>query len=525
MAESATKSPIPLRPETPPSDQSSELINKLRKNRSNEVVFAVVGYAGSGTSFVANNLTAYLENNGFTPVQIRARTVLDNYAMATGAGIPDNRLPPIERIAEYQRLGDDLRQKSKEFGSVAGYMIREIKKIRDKSGDETKNVYILDSLKHPHEVDLLRHVYGNGFCLIGVGCRPDIRSLRLQTKLNIHSPDDLGLMVFVQRDAEDSENKFGQQVNDTFHRADYFVDNTPSRENVEDFTLPDEIKRIYDIVFTGEIHRPRSEERGMYHAQAAAMRSSCLSRQVGASIMDSNGELIAVGTNEVPKYGGGAYDESMENDDRCFRKRGECSNTVQQEAIIKDVFDQLKKHDLLHSAATKQKLDKALKLTRVKSLIEFSRSVHAEMDALLGLVRSGTKLPDESVLFSTTYPCHNCARHLVAAGIKKVVYLEPYAKSMAIDLHDDSIADNKSEKESVGKVRFIPYQGVSPRLFKAVYMKTSELKHKKTGKMLSEQEIQRDTTAIWTKTYKDFEKDVIQFIDDIESKEVQDAIK
>jgi deoxycytidylate deaminase len=327
----------------------------------------------------------------------------------------------------------------------------------------------------------------------------------------------------VQRDAEDSENKFGQQVNDTFHRADYFVDNTYNREQEGEFTLPEEIKRIFDIVFTGEIHRPRSEERGMYHAQAAAMRSSCLSRQVGASILDSNGDVISVGTNEVPKYGGGAYDGSGVNDDRCFRARGECSNTVQQAAIIKDVFEKLEKHGLLKPAVTEETLDKALKSTRVKSLIEFSRSVHAEMDALLGLVRSGTKLPDKSVLFSTTYPCHNCARHIVAAGITKVVYLEPYAKSMAIDLHDDSIADNKSEKDSTGKVRFAPYQGVSPRLFKAVYMKTGELKDRKTGKVLSEREMQRDTTAIWTKTYREFEDDVIQFIADIESKEVRDA--
>src|SRR4029079_6585698 len=126
---------------------------------------------------------------------------------------------------------------------------------------------------------------------------------------------------------------------------------------------------------------------------------------------------------------------------------------------------------------------------------------------------------------STTYPCHSCARHIVAAGIKKVVYLEPYAKSMAINLHDDSIVDNKSEKESVDKVRFMPYQGVSPRLFKAVYMKTGELKDKKTGKILSEPEMRSDSRALWTKTYKEFEKDVIQFIEEIESKGVQEAPK
>ena len=256
----------------------------------------------------------------------------------------------------------------------------------------------------------------------------------------------------------------------------------------------------------------------MYYAHAAAMRSSCLSRQVGASIMDPKGGLVSVGANEVPKFGGGSYDESSITDDRCFKKRGKCSNTVEQEAIIVQIFDQLKSAKLLSSTATENMLSDALKPTRVRALIEFSRSVHAEMDALLGLVRSGTKLPDESVLFSTTYPCHNCARHIVAAGVSKVVYLEPYAKSMAISLHDDSIADNKSEKESDGKVRFVPYQGVSPSLYKAVYLKTG-LKDKKTGEILPEEKMRRDTTAIWTKTYVEFEADVIQFIENqIESK-------
>ena len=157
-----------------------------------------------------------------------------------------------------------------------------------------------------------------------------------------------------------------------------------------------------------------------------------------------------------------------------------------------------------------------MKATRLKALIEFSRSIHAEMDALLGLVRSGTKLPDNAVLFTTTYPCHNCARHIVAAGVKKVVYLEPYAKSLAIDLHDDSIADNKSDLESEGKVRFLPYQGVSPNLYKAVYLKTDNLKDKKTGKVLDDLQ-RRDTTMIWTKTYKEFEEDVIGFLSTIES--------
>lgn len=519
MAEAIQKKVIQIQKATA-SAKSKELINQLRGNRSNEVVFAVVGYAGSGTSFVVDQLSEYLQSSGYIPIKIKARKALDDYAGKAGISIPNTALSAIKRTTEYQKIGDDLRNESNEYGAVAAYMIREIKSIRDTAGNESKNVYILDSLKHPHEVDLLNHVYGNSFCLIGVGCRPDIRTKRLQTKFGITNAKDTNLLKFVERDAEDSFNKFGQQVNNTFHRADYFVDNTPTRELEDIFTLPDELKRIYDIVFTGAIHRPRSEERGMYHAHAAAMRSSCLSRQVGASILDGNGDIVSVGSNEVPKFGGGAYDETHPNDDRCFLHRKECSNTVQQEAIIDDVFNQLNDNNLLLTTTTKSNIDEVLKLTRLKSLIEFSRSIHAEMDALLCLVRSGTKLPDNSVLFTTTYPCHNCARHIVAAGIKKVVYLEPYAKSMAIDLHNDSIADNKSELESTGKVRFIPYQGVSPQLYKAVYLKTGDLKDKKTGKILEDKDLIRDTTAIWTKTYKEFENDVIGFIDKIENEKV-----
>lgn len=509
------KTDIPIRIQPSQEPKSGELINKLRAHQSNEIVFAVVGYAGSGTSFVAHKLKSYLEKNEYKPVEIKARKVLDEYAdQKVDLEIPLSSAEPIEKTTQYQKIGDDLRKNSKEYGAVAAYMIREIKKIRDQSEVSDKNVFILDSLKHPHEVDLLRHVYGNGFCLIGVGCRPDIRNVRLETKFNIDDTRATNLKDFTQRDAEDSENKYGQQVDKTFHRSDYFVDNTPSREDVERFSLPDELKRVFDIVFTGKIHRPRSDERGMYHAHAASMRSSCLSRQVGASIMDSNGGLVAIGSNEVPKYGGGSYDISnLKKDDRCFRNRKECSNTVEQEKIVEQIFQQLEKSDLLNSKATKDALGDALKPTRVNALIEFSRSVHAEMDALIGLVRSGTKLPDDAVLFSTTYPCHNCARHIVAAGIKNVVYLEPYAKSMAISLHDDSIADNKSDSESEDKVKFSPYEGVSPRLYKAVYLKTKELKDKKTGGILPEEEMRRNTTAIWSKTYEEFESDVIQFIE------------
>lgn len=87
------------------------------------------------------------------------------------------------------------------------------------------------------------------------------------------------------------------------------------------------------------------------------------------------------------------------------------------------------------------------------------------MAAITTAARIGTPLGG-STLLTDTFPCHNCARHIVATGIMRVVYIAPYAKSRAYELHSDSIivAPTGSE-ETNGKVVFEPFIGVSPQRF------------------------------------------------------------
>lgn len=61
------------------------------------------------------------------------------------------------------------------------------------------------------------------------------------------------------------------------------------------------------------------------------------------------------------------------------------------------------------------------------------------MAALLDAARRGVSVAGNQ-MFSTTFPCHNCARHIVGAGVREVVYREPYEKSLAGALHPDAIA-------------------------------------------------------------------------------------
>jgi deoxycytidylate deaminase len=137
------------------------------------------------------------------------------------------------------------------------------------------------------------------------------------------------------------------------------------------------------------------------------------------------------------------------------------------------------------SAEDKERLREMLQSTRVAELTEFGRAVHAEMEAILSAVRRGVSVKDAN-LYTTTFPCHNCAKHIVGAGIREVIYIEPYPKSLALDMHRDSTAfagyvgaesaaaPNLQGGSSLEKVMFKPFEGVAPRRYSALFSDTSE---------------------------------------------------
>lgn len=61
--------------------------------------------------------------------------------------------------------------------------------------------------------------------------------------------------------------------------------------------------------------------------------------------------------------------------------------------------------------------------------------VHAERNAILNSRQNGTSLKD-GVLYVTWYPCTECAKEIIQAGIKKVVYLRMYSKKDIVELSE-----------------------------------------------------------------------------------------
>jgi deoxycytidylate deaminase len=333
--------------------------------------------------------------------------------------------------------------------------------------------HVIDSIKNSAELDLLRLIYGEALFAVGVFSPLELRVA------NLAQPGKLQTSEIEQLIDTDSGEEFGhgQSVRNTFPQCDFFlrVDYPvvgPSEAKAVG-QLNERIRRFFDLIFRTVVITPTAEETAMYAATSAARNSACLSRQVGAAVTSSTGELLAVGWNDVPQSGGGLYGASPlsswtighENptDQRCFAQVGSrCRNDEEKGSIARKVVESLVQGGVLEPAVIDKAVQTILGDTRVKDLIEFSRAVHAEMHAILGASRVAGDRVLRGKIFVTTYPCHSCARHLVAAGISEVHYIEPYRKSLATRLHEDALTESTIAH---GKVQVRQYDGIAPRRF------------------------------------------------------------
>ncbi|TWG82719.1 deoxycytidylate deaminase [Cupriavidus gilardii J11] len=338
--------------------------------------------------------------------------------------------------------------------------------------------HIIDSIKNIDELRLLRSVYGDMLHVIGVYAPIEIRIDRLSKRTN--RGDHVHLLI--DRDSGE-EVDYGQQVRETFPQSDFFL----RVDSGTDSQLRSRAKRFLDLMLGTRIATPTQNERAMYAAYSAARNSACLSRQVGAALLSSDGEVLSTGWNDVPRPFGGLYETidssaSVDKDHRCWNlEGGHCFNDEEKDLIARAVVSSLVRGGIINSDKQAEAIGLIRHGSQLKGLIEFSRAVHAEMHALLNAGAAHGAKVRGGRLFVTTYPCHSCARHIVAAGIKEVYFLEPYRKSLATKLHSDAI----TEREGDGlKVRILPFDGVAPSRFLKFFSANAEgRKDPQSGKM------------------------------------------
>jgi deoxycytidylate deaminase len=488
------------------------------KNQEVELVFALAGPVGTDFDFVSAVLADTMKGVSYTSEPLKLSRFLREYELREG-------LYPIdlsskfedERIRQHQRAGNALRETLDDNAALAIRAIGAISETHvamQKDGKPVykaprRHAYILDSLKRPEEVHQLRQVYGPGFFLIGVVSPRSVRIERLAENIaKSHRTADIDQW----RDAatklvdidENEDSPYGQKLSDTFPLADLFVafgrDREKSREDVRR-----QVERFVRLIMGANDTTPTAAESAMFHAFGAAVRSGSLARQVGAALTNRDGDILSVGCNDVPKAGGGIYWEGQHYDHRDIRKERDSSQEHEEE-IVQEILDTFEKRGWLSGSPTVSEAIASLEKARVVNLLEFMRALHAEMDALLTAQRNGLSAR-HATLFCTTFPCHECAKLIIGAGVSQVVYIEPYPKSRVAQMYETEIATepfvalcNACEAASISsndcsscgskdliklergtctecgslhRVEFRPFVGIGPRRYLELFVMTS----------------------------------------------------
>ena len=474
-----------------------------------ELVVGLIGPVGCGLQEVTEETQKQLQRFGY---EVRVVKVSEEFrSLEPWASLPTSG-PKDEHYELYMDAGDDLRRRMRRKDAAMYPTLTRLRLLRaelTRASEESPKpadgyAFIIDSLKTPEELQLLRSIYGDRFISIAAYASrafrrntvaKDIAESRNQPRPERHLTKATGIVERDERGVE--ENTFGQNVSAAFPLADYFVHSGTLLGVQQGLT------RFFNLLFGHPYVTPTKQELCMFMAHACALRSASMSRQVGAVIATASGQILGSGANEVPKAGGGQYWEDDEPDGRDFRG-GQDTSTIRRRALVYDVMKFLLEtaqwdapghvlpaieqsarseqvQSVLQSELERLKGDQSYRGLLVNDVLEFYREAHAEMAALLDVARTSASTQG-CELYVTTFPCHECARHIVAAGISRVVFIEPYPKSLVAELMSDSIVLDPIE-DKTNRIPFETFVGVGPRR----YMRLFRMRERKTTEGLAVQ--------------------------------------
>ncbi|RDB31477.1 deaminase [Candidatus Similichlamydia laticola] len=455
----------------------------------NEILIGLAAPIGVPLQPLEDQVASFFKKHGFTCSFLKVSTILIEISSST---IDIKNFTPAQKAQFLQNAGDSLRVDSGSPEVIALLLIQKIRQIRESITG--KHVIVIRSFKHPQEVKLMRHIYGKDFFLIGCSAAFSFRTENLKQKCRGSSSEEILDLIRNDR-SRTSENVFkrsafpyhlgkkvAKQLNLkeqaacthnielTFCLSDVFL----SLSNPEEMQWI--LKRFLEAILGYPFHTPTSEEVGMFIAKTMALRSSAMPRQVGAVIMNSQGDVISTGSNEVPKHPGGFYwserklDECPDTDSRDFRFLStEPARKLTEECCL-EILQTIKEKNIsqLRKEGVFQEVLKNLEQSRLIRMKLFEhRTVHAEMAALVNAAFRGVSVQNK-IMYVTTFPCHECAKHLIAAGLREIVYLELYSKSEALQFWPTEVQDVSQPSSTPFQgsgLNFRPFVGVAPRRY------------------------------------------------------------
>lgn len=311
---------------------------------------------------------------------------------------------------------------------------------------------VFDGIRNHAEANYLRARFQR-FFLVAVQCPYDQRWQRLKAQ---YEGQDLS-----EKDFRDQfeDSRYGQQVQRCVDDADVVLDNAEYRSShaAAVRSLKQKISRYVDLMAgeAGEdVSFPSREEIIMTMAYAQAQGSCCLKRHVGAVIATESGNVIA-----------GGFNENVEPMKPCYQEFQSCRKDSMMVGQLENLTERYcpdcgKKIQEPEPPYRCGSCGISLKTVYFQDRgMRWCTAMHAEVRALRNA--SGRQL-DGAVLYSTTFPCYDCAKEMVQSGIKTLVYVEPYPDQDSVWYF----------KEYDFQVR--PFEGVKARAFHRLYARIQQ---------------------------------------------------
>lgn len=371
-------------------------------------------------------------------------------------GVHLGQLPDYLRRPILQDEGNRLREQNSAF--LAEQVVMKLGELRDSTN------LVVERICNPAEVDHFRKTLPN-FYLLSLYAPQEVRWQRKEASYKgnktFFEHDD-------ERDSGEGEPPHGQNIKLCVDMSDVFINNDEQAQYPADRrTLRQKVRRYVRLLQMPGEKLPFAKECFMRQAYDKSFTSSCRKRKVGAVVADekSSGDIMSSACNEVPPGVSSCEDRGGSEDPYYCQKDHEIDLIIRMWQYCPRCGKKLsiQASDRIPFRCPNSKC--ALRVGRdylPGRMLDLCIATHAEEAAIIDALRSVGSFPDGVILYTTTFPCLICARNIVRAGIKNVIYTEPYPMPQSMELFDNA------------RVQCERYEGVAGRAFDRIYSSSGE---------------------------------------------------
>lgn len=361
---------------------------------------------------------------------------------------------------ENLQIDSDARKNNLDNIYIVAETINQLIKIWRNNKGEAK--IIIDSLKNSLELMFFKEKFA-AFYMVAANKSLEERKVYIRDQISHNYKfDNESVETYLKEILElgDGEYDGGDVNKGEFYAPDvenciqksdfhiYFSDSKKGIKEVEDsksqydyLSLVRQLTKLVALIHQPGIITPTNIERCMQVAYNAKFNSGCISRQVGAVITDENFVVKSIGWNDVAQHqipcNLRSVTDLISNDPSELFSDYEKSDEKELE-LNKNIFESFKGQMTKDYSELKEKDDQlegrncsfcfktSINAYEGEKNQVHTRSLHAEENAMMQLVKYGSEGVKGGNLFTTASPCELCSKKAFQLGIKNIYYIDPY---------------------------------------------------------------------------------------------------